>query len=194
MENNDKAEMKDTITNLLLSTGRDGIENLVNWLVTETDYFTAPSSTKYHGACEQGLINHSFTVLMRLVELTNQFGYLTTYSYDSLVICALLHDICKVNFYKKSTKNVKNPDTGKWETVPCYVVDEQFKYGAHGAKSVYLATRYINLHDYEAAAIQNHMGAWDKSDYSNPGAVYETNPLAWLLHVADEAACYIDRA
>lgn len=189
----DKVELKDTVKNRLLSTGRDGIQNLVKWLEEETDYFTAPSSTKYHGSCEGGLLNHSFTVLMRLLELTNQFGYITKYNYDSLVVCALLHDLCKVNFYKKGTKNVKNPDTGKWETVETYIIDEQFKYGGHGSKSVYLAMRFIQLEDFEASAINCHMGAWDLSTYNNPSGVYESNPLAWLLHVADEAATYIDK-
>ena len=177
------AELRETVKNLLLSTGRANIENLVDWLETGTDYFTAPAGMKYHGAFAGGLVKHSFTVLLRLVELTNQFGYAGEYDYETLVICALLHDVCKVNSYYKYAEGEK---TG-WRFM------EQYPYGGHGGKSVYLIMRYIDLSPEEASAINCHMGAYENSDYHRCGDVYNWNPLAWLLHVADEAACYIDK-
>ena len=51
--------------------------------------------------------------------------------------------------------------------------------------------QFIQLKEVEFAAILHHMGAWDKSQYSNPGEVYANNILAWLLHVADESATYV---
>ena len=70
--------------------------------------------------------------------------------------------------------------------------DEDFCYGGHGSKSVYLAQKYIPLTNEEAVAINCHMGFADRSpnDYSL-GNAYEQYPLAWLLHVADESATYI---
>lgn len=188
----EKATQRDTIKSLLLSTGRDGIDKLVYWLENDTDFFDAPASTKYHGAYSGGLADHSFTVLLRLVELVNNYGYGFTYQYDSLIITALLHDVCKANCYKLTTRNVKNQDTGEWEVVPVYTFDEEFKFGGHGSKSVYLIMRFIELTENEASAINCHMGAYDKSAFSDPGAVYAQNPLAWFLHVADECATYID--
>ena len=40
---------------------RPGAEKLLEWLDT-TDFFTAPASTRFHGACESGLVLHSLNV------------------------------------------------------------------------------------------------------------------------------------
>ena len=40
---------------------RDGLEDLLSWL-QKSDFFTAPASTKYHGAYEGGLCEHSMDV------------------------------------------------------------------------------------------------------------------------------------
>ena len=42
------------------------------------------------------------------------------------IFCALLHDLCKANYYKKGTRNVKNDATGQWEKVPSYSVEDLF--------------------------------------------------------------------
>ena len=63
-------------------------------------------------------------------------------SEESYAICALLHDLCKANYYKKGTRNVKNDATGQWEKVPSYSVEDLFPYG-HGEKSVFLIERFM---------------------------------------------------
>ena len=40
---------------------REGSKELLDWL-RKTDFFTAPASTKYHCACEGGLVQHSVNV------------------------------------------------------------------------------------------------------------------------------------
>lgn len=79
-----------------------------------------------------------------------------------------------------------------WRSVPVYVFNEDFCFGGHGAKSVYLAQKYIALTDEEAVTINCHMGFSDRApgDYSL-GNAYNQYRLAWLLHVADESASYI---
>ena len=83
---------------------REGSENLLNFLQSEAcDFFTAPASTKYHGAYEGGLLEHSLNVYDCLCDILSrprikeQYGI--EYSDESIAIVALLHDICKVNFY-----------------------------------------------------------------------------------------------
>ena len=85
----------------------------------------------------------------------------------------------------------RKDSNNQWEQYPTYAFNEDFAYGGHGSKSVYLVQSFMRLEPDEATAINCHMGAWDKSDYSNPSPVYERNTLAWLLHVADEAATYV---
>lgn len=173
---------------------RKGITDLLSWL-ENTDFFVAPASTRFHGAEEGGLCKHSLQVYTRMIDLLN--FYIPSYNHaqlETVAIISLFHDICKANMYKRSTKNVKNLDTGLWETVPCYTVDERpMSFGSHGAKSMYLVQNFMQLKPEEASAILHHMGAWDNSQYSNCGSVYDWNKFAWLLHVADEAATYLDK-
>ena len=175
---------------------RDGIDDLLNWLES-TDFFTAPASSRYHGAFEGGLAMHSLNVYRRLKDLTVFYGCeegnTEDINMESVAIVALFHDLCKVGYYKASTRNVKNDATGQWEKVPFYKIEEEFAFGGHGSKSMYLVQHFIMLSPGEAAAINCHMGPWDRQDYGKPGQVYESNRLAWLLHVADEAATYIDK-
>ena len=46
---------------------RNGAEELLEWL-KRTDFFTAPASTKYHCACEGGLVMHSVSVFNTMME------------------------------------------------------------------------------------------------------------------------------
>ena len=82
----------------------------------------------------------------------------------------------------------KNAD-GKWESYDSYTINEKFKYGGHGSKSVFIVQSFIPLEPVEAVAINCHMGAWDGN--KEVGGAYEAFPAAWLLHVADEAASYV---
>ena len=43
------------------SIHREGLEELLTWL-QKSDFFTAPASTRYHGAYEGGLCEHSLDV------------------------------------------------------------------------------------------------------------------------------------
>ena len=145
---------------------------------------------RYHGAFAGGLVQHSLAVFARLQELVKWYGLEVTE--ETVAIVSLFHDLCKVDSYKVAMRNSKNEKTGQWEKVPYYTKEEGYAYGGHGSKSVYLVMNFIKLLPEEAAAINSHMGSWDNSPYNNPGDVYEQNTLAWLLHVADEAATYID--
>lgn len=113
---------------------------------------------------------------------------------ESIAICALLHDLCKANFYKVSTRNVKNEQTGKWEKAPFYQVEDQFPYG-HGEKSVFLIERFIRLSTEEAVAIRWHMGGYDEAvkggSYAQ-SAAFDKYPLALALHLADMQATHMD--
>lgn len=172
---------------------RPGIEPLLHYLAN-TDFYIAPCSGRYHGAVEGGLVAHSLKVYERIFELADMFipdEEKELFS-ESLAVVSLFHDLCKVDFYEPFMRNVKNPDTGIWEQVQEYRVKADDKFACHGAKSCFIVMTYMELTPDEFTAILHHMGAWDKSQYSNPGQVYSQNKLAWLLHVADEVATYID--
>ena len=168
---------------------RDGAKELLKWLET-TDFFTAPASTKFHCACPEGLLKHSLNVYKVLME--KHFNSETD-DLESVTICSLLHDLCKAQFYKTSTRNVKNEITGAWEKVPYYSVEDAFPYG-HGEKSVFLIERFIRLKTSEAMAIRWHMGGFDDTARSGGFAIslaFDKFPLAVKLHMADLEATYL---
>ncbi len=167
---------------------RPGAEKLLDWLFT-TDFFRAPASTKFHGACEQGLVMHSINVYHALMDRFFEEGD----NAESMAICGLLHDLCKTNYYKPGTRNVKNEVTGQWEKVPIFQVEDQFPYG-HGEKSVYLIERFIRLKPAEAVAIRWHMGGFDDAVRGGCRAIseaFDAYPLAVKLHLADLTATYL---
>lgn len=168
---------------------RAGSKELLDWLQT-TDFFTAPASTKFHCACEEGLVQHSVSVYNTLREKHFEEG---VDSEESFAICALLHDLCKAQFYKVSTRNIKNESTGQWEKQPFYSVDDVFPYG-HGEKSVFLIERFMRLRPAEAMAIRWHMGGFDASAKGGEFAIslaYDKYPLAVKMHLADFESTYI---
>lgn len=171
---------------------RDGIERLLTYLAS-TDFYSAPCSGRYHGSYEGALVDHSLNVYEQFWKIAPLYGYDMNnpeHLEESAIVC-LFHDLCKVNFYEPYMRNVKNEETGIWEQVREYRPKGSTKLASHGACSAFRVMRFIQLRESEFAAILHHMGAWDKSQYSNPGEVYANNKLAWLLHVADEAATYI---
>ena len=171
---------------------REGSEALLDYLENKSDFFTAPASTRYHGAHPGGLCEHSLNVYHCLCDYLArprvQELYGVEVSQESIAIAALLHDLCKVNFYKVSSRNVKN-EQGKWESVPFYTIEDNLPYG-HGEKSVYIASGYMRLTRDEAFAIRYHMGFSGPEDPGNVGKALEMFPLAWALCVADMEAAY----
>ena len=167
---------------------RPGADKLLDWL-GNTDFFRAPASTRFHGACESGLVMHSLNVYHALMDRYFEEGD----SAESMAICGLLHDLCKANYYKPGTRNVKNEATGQWEKVPVFNVEDQFPYG-HGEKSVYLIERFLRLKPAEAVAIRWHMGGFDDAARGGCRAIseaYDAYPLAVKLHLADLTATYL---
>lgn len=173
---------------------REGAANLRNYLL-KSDFFTAPASSRYHCAFEGGLCDHSVNTYKRLKDnVMREFGdnYEKYCSEETIAICALLHDICKVGFYKTDFRNVK--ENGEWIKKPYYAREEELPFG-HGEKSVYIIQSFMNLTREEAVAINWHMGGFDtrvKGGDNSISEAYSKFPLAVLLHVSDLEATYID--
>jgi hypothetical protein len=163
---------------------RSGKDKLLE-CIEKTDFFTAPASTKYHGAYAGGLVEHSLNVFNRMLK------HKENYSLETLAIVSLLHDLCKADYYATDYRNVKQPD-GSWEKEPYYTVNDKLPIGNHGDKSVFLIQRFMPLSAEEVAAIRYHMGAYQEGDAKVLSKVYEKYPLALLLHTADMEATYID--
>lgn len=172
---------------------REGSDKLLAYLDSpQSDFFTAPASTRFHGAFEGGLLEHSINVYYCLADYLSRERVKTTYglSYpaESVAICALLHDLCKVNCYKKGTRNKKDQN-GVWQTVPTFEYEDDMPYG-HGEKSAYIISGFMRLTREEAFAIRYHMGFSGCEPQNNIGAAFEKYPLAFALSTADMEATY----
>ncbi len=175
---------------------RRGADKLLEYL-HQSDFFTAPSSTRFHGSYEGGLVQHSVNVYHCLKDYLarprTKEVYGMDYSEESIAIVSLLHDICKVNFYKIEMRNRKNEQTGKWEQYPYYTINDTLPYG-HGEKSVYILSGFFygdaRLTRDEAFAIRWHMGFSGPEDNGTIGKALEMYPLATALFVADMEATY----
>ena len=173
---------------------RPGSEKLLNYLLSEnSDFFTAPASTRFHNSFEGGLCEHSIHVYECLKGyLESQRAkedYELEYPDESIAIVGLLHDICKVNLYRTSYRNAKN-ERGEWEKVPYYEFHETLPYG-HGEKSVYIISSYMRLTREEAMAIRWHMGFSGEENKNNIGLALEMFPLALAANIADMEATFL---
>lgn len=190
-------ELKDRFVSIYQENiTRPGSEKLLNYLLSEnSDFFVAPASTRYHGAYEGGLCEHSLHVYDCLKDyldrnrVKDEYGL--SYPDETIAITSLLHDICKVNLYRVSYRNAKNED-GVWEKVPYFEYHDTLPYG-HGEKSVYIVSSYMRLTREEAMAIRWHMGFSGEENTNTIGRALEMYPLALAVHIADmESTFYIE--
>ncbi len=172
---------------------REGADKLLEYLLSPaSDFFTAPASARFHSSYEGGLVEHSVNVYECLrsylmsERVKQNFGF--EYSEESIAIAALLHDLCKINVYKKGFRNVKD-EKGMWQRVDTFEYDDRLPYG-HGEKSVYIISGYMKLTREEAFAIRYHMGYSSTEDPRNVSGAFEMFPLAFALSTADSEATY----
>ena len=151
---------------------REGSDKLLSFL-ENSDFFSAPASTRFHGAYEGGLLRHSLNVYECLTAYLERERVKEQYKLivapESAAIAALLHDVCKIDFYTISYRNSKNEKTGQWEKLPYYTIHDSLPYG-HGEKSVYMISGFMRLTRDEAMAIRWHMGFSGTEDKTTIGA------------------------
>lgn len=187
-------DLKDSYINIFNTyIKREGADKLLEYLLSKSsDFFTAPASTRFHGAYEGGLVEHSLNVYYCLKDYLARdrvkIDYGMVYDEEEIAIVALLHDICKINCYKVGSRNVKD-ERGVWQSVPTYEFDDKLPYG-HGEKSVYIISGFMRLSREEAFAIRYHMGFSGLEDKRNIGDAFEQYPLAFSLCTADMEATY----
>ena len=172
---------------------REGSEELLDYLMNKSDFFSAPASARFHGSYVGGLCDHSMNVFHCLCDYLSRPRvkevYGLDYDMESIAIVSLLHDLCKVGCYKAGTRNVKNEVTGQWEKVPTFFYEDKLPYG-HGEKSVYIISGFMRLTREEAMAIRWHMGFSGTEDERTVGQALQQYPLAFALATADMEASY----
>ena len=201
------AANKEQILMMLSVIKRSGMDSLIAYLL-ESDFFMAPASTKYHGAYEGGLAEHSLHVWHLLMEKNNY--YRLGLSTEVTTVTALLHDVCKIGFYTKEMKSVLKgkkkilrnkkvdgqwieveEEVNDWQQEEVITIKDQFPMG-HGEKSAIMLLRFIQLTDLEIAMIRWHMGGYvSKENYAALHNAVDMYPAIIALHSADLEASHL---
>ena len=192
-------KMKKEFLELLLSTRRQGVDKVVDYL-EKSGFFTAPASVSKHLSRDGGLLEHSLNVCKVALMLREQMiafkpDIESNVPKESVILSALLHDVCKSSIYKKMQKFKKNAE-GRWESYDGYDVDySRFPFG-HGEKSVVMLLRLgLELTNEELLAIRWHMAAWDLpfQSYEEKSNLSEASnvPLVSLVQAADGLAAHL---
>lgn len=193
MSKEELEEQKEMILDLLRSTERDGIDKLADYLSDSTDFFTAPASTRFHNNFSGGLAQHCLNVYENFKSLLEIKG--VEMSEDSIIICALLHDLCKCNTYVVETKNRKN-EQGQWEKYNIWATNKEVDIPLpHSSRSIAIIRKFIKLSIKEELTIFYHMGPYGGEDYEYRNmlkAANEKYPQTVLFYVADTIASYLD--
>lgn len=185
-------EMIKRFEELMGTVERDGTDKLMEF-IRKSDFYTAPASTRFHGSYEGGLLKHSLNVYDRLADKKKNDPFwkarLEVVTEESIIITALLHDICKTYYYVTEMRNKKID--GQWVQVPTYTVDDKIPYG-HGEKSVMMIEEYIKLKPVERYAVRWHMGGYvGQQDWQTLGIAMDKYPLILALHESDMEATHI---
>lgn len=196
---------KDEFFELIHGITREGFrcEDLVNYL-NSSDFFSAPASTRFHMSVEGGLCQHTLNVYHNMKKLQSIYPEFERLTEDSIRIVALFHDFAKINYYVSTSRNVKKYCTdGKnhdalgnfiWVTELGYTVDDskRFLYGNHEFTSEYMARCFLPLSVEESIAILHHHAGMSKDcAQDNITEIFNRNPLAFLLHMADMVSTYV---
>ena len=104
------------ILNLWKQTKRTGTYKLINWL-KKSDFFIAPSSTKFHGSIPGGLTKHSLNTYALLKQKVEDYKLEKLIPHESIIVTSLGHDLCKVGVYSKDTRQITEKQIYKLKAV-----------------------------------------------------------------------------
>ena len=176
---------------------REGLDKGLAYL-EKSDFYTAPSSTRFHLNEDGGLCLHSMNVFEAACKIYNEMAkpaivngtspFTEEVSMESIAIATLFHDLCKIKLYHK-TERWKKDDKNRWVSYPGYEVKDDFPLG-HGEKSCLMLSWYMRLKPEEMLAIRWHMGMFDMGESGTPlrmsfFSATDKSPLVSIVHAAD---------
>jgi len=173
---------KEEFIDLIKSTNKVGTKQLLDYLET-SGFFESPASTRFHGNYPRGLLKHSLNVYKTFKALNENLKL--GLEENSIIICALLHDVCKAGAYIKR-------DTG-------YLWNNAHPKG-HGTLSVQIISQFIKLTERETKIIALHMNLYQTREFSGRGE-YSLRDLTMhsgvdfaikLFYFSDEIATFLE--
>lgn len=186
-----KMSIKQTILSRLHRIEREGMSDLIYFLTSESDYFTAPASVKGHCNYPYGLSIHSHNVVELLIEKNEKFHL--GLSIESIYLAGYLHDLCKTNIFQPVLKLRYNQKNEK-ECYFTYDCMDEIPLG-HGEKSVILAQQYIKLTLEEIMLIRWHTGPHTPCEniYRYDQALAVCPAIKAIFTADEEAATFLEK-
>ena len=164
----------------LLIKRRDEVFAYDRFLRTETAWLTAPASTRFHLACENGLLKHSINVARILLKLRDILA--PELSWESCIIVGLFHDTGKAGVPGKPYYLTNPSEWHRRNRGIYYIVNPELIHIDIPSRSLYIASRYISLSEEEAQAIRYHDGQYIDE---NRSVAHRETKLTRLLQYAD---------
>lgn len=182
-DNAKELDNKKYVVDHLLSTKREGMEDLIDYM-EQIGFFEAPCSGGNHLACQFGLVHHSRNVMMAAENIG--YALLGKVKYaeirDSVIIAAALHDLGKCGDYGKQMYVPNILKSGKASEANPFKRNPTLLPLDHATRSIKLATLFIDLTEDEEFAIRYHDGLYESANYAVKG---NETPLYLILHYAD---------
>ena len=178
-----KDKIYEEIDRELMGTEREGIEDLLAEM-REGGFFDAPASTRYHGATEGALAEHSLNVLNCARTIAKALNGKKWYEEhrNSIVICALLHDLGKCGQFGKPLYIRNILKSGEPSGAQPFKTNDELMTLPHEIVSCIEATKFIDLTEEEQRAIAWHNGLYGCFKYDIQGKETE---LYMIIHFAD---------
>ncbi len=191
---------QERIRALLESTNREGMTYLVGYLMQE-GFFEEIASARGHRSHKGGLAEHSLRVWELLSNYACDLKLSTAitagqkplpFGDDSMIIAALLHDVCKVGAYVRT-----KADDG-W-------TNNRNKEKGHALLSIARIKKHIELTEIEEMMIKYHMGVYGLVEFDEKSGEYELrnkqmanawyhNPIVKIMYFCDEIATLKEKA
>lgn len=160
------------------------VSEFKNFLENETNWLEAPASTRFHLNIKKGLIIHSVGVTLNAIKIKNILA--PEIEDESVIICALFHDVGKVGYAQKPYY-IEN--TTEWELRKgiTYKINPEIITMSLGTRSLYVISQYIKLSEEEAQAIVAHDGLYPiNGGVNNLEYFHKECRLQMILHFADK--------
>ena len=164
--------------------------SLIAFMEKETTWLISPASTKYHLCKEGGLLEHSVNVAESMLKIRK--ALIPEVNEESCVIVSLIHDLGKVGMpgnpqYLINEPTEKQQKYGYKPDAP-YRFNKDLTYLSVPIRSLYLASKHIELTEQEVQAIVYHDGQY--VDDNRSVATHE-EPLTLLLQYADSWSGFV---
>lgn len=153
---------------------RSGIDNVLEYM-DDHGFYTAFASTTFHCNYKGGLAEHTYNVITNALKIADALG--SEVSRESIVMCALLHDIGKTDYYVPNLLK-----SGKVSGSKPMKIDPELRIKNHAFRSLMIVSKFLDLTESERICILSHDGFFENA---NREYMLSLDELLYIVHSAD---------